>query len=146
MAPHIRFHILESRDDPARLKYACRLVEDAVRGGATVCVRVGSTADADIVDELLWTQSERSFIPHEVTDDPNARTGFPPSAPVLIAVGRSLPAATLVNLSADPPDSIDDYQHLIEIIDAEPTRRDAGRRRFAAYRDRGFPPETHRVT
>jgi DNA polymerase III subunit chi len=146
MAPKVLFHILETRDDAARLRYACGLVEELVREGGTACIRVASTADAATLDDLLWTHAERSFIPHDVSLDPSARTGPPPASPVLITVGFSLPAATMINLGAELPEPFDDYAQLIEIIDAEPTRRDAGRRRFAAYRDRGHPPETHRVT
>jgi DNA polymerase-3 subunit chi len=146
MAPNVRFHILETRDDAARLRYVCRLVEELVREGSTACIRVASTTDAALLDDLLWTHADRSFIPHDVSPDPSSRTGPPPASPVLITVGLSLPAATLINLGAELPEPFGDYIHVVEIIDAEPTRRDAGRRRFAAYRDRGHPPETHRVT
>jgi DNA polymerase-3 subunit chi len=62
-------------------------------------------------------------------------------------VGCRSPVAAdlLVNLGAEVPACYASYARVAEFVDAEPARRDAGRRRFALYRDAGLTPETHRV-
>jgi DNA polymerase-3 subunit chi len=50
-----------------------------------------------------------------------------------------------VNIASTVPIGFETFNRVAEFVDADPARRDAGRRRFVAYRDRGFPPETHKV-
>ena len=58
--------------------------------------------------------------------------GVPATAPQLI-----------VNLSAGLPGGLEQALRIVEIIDADPARRQAGRARFKQYRERGIEPVTH---
>jgi DNA polymerase-3 subunit chi len=49
----------------------------------------------------------------------------------------------LINLTAQLPTRPELALRIIEIIDADPARRAAGRERFRAYRERGFPLQKH---
>ena len=62
--------------------------------------------------------------------------------------GAGVPVAAdmLVNLSGEVPDYYQGYGRVAEFVDGDPVRREAGRRRFALYRERGHAPDTHRVT
>ena len=51
----------------------------------------------------------------------------------------------IVNLAAAAPPGVERAQRVIEIIDAEPARRQAGRERFKQYRAMGIEPTTHKV-
>jgi DNA polymerase-3 subunit chi len=138
VTPRVDFYVLESSTDRARLVYACRLIEKAFLREQTVFVRTDSAAEANEFDELLWTFADRSFIPH-------ALSGGGGTEPVTIGSGEALPAQLLINLGTEAPSTFALYPRIAEFVDADPLRRDRGRRRFAFYRERGLKPETHSV-
>ncbi len=143
MAPRIDFYVLEGADDRARLVYACRLIEKAYLQNLTVCVSLDTPAEVEAFDALLWTFGDRSFVPHEAAA--GAAAGPPPATPVVVGCRTAVAADLLVNLGGEAPPFFSSYARVAEFVDAEPARRDAGRRRFAVYRDAGHTPETHRV-
>lgn len=145
MAPRIDFYVLDGEDDRARLVYACRLIEKAFLQKLTVCVTLDTPAEAEAFDALLWTFADRSFVPHELAGA-GVIAGQPPAPPVVIGCRAAIAADLLVNLGLEPPTTYPEYARVAEFVDAEPARRDAGRRRFAHYRAAGHTPETHRVT
>ncbi len=138
--PRVEFHVLETAEDQARLHYACRLIEKAFLEDHRVRVRLVGDEEARRLDELLWTFSDRSFVPHEFAA-PGA------TAPVTLAAGDQ-PGADgqlLVNLGAGLPAGVEGWERIAEIVDADDARRRDGRERFRAYRERGIEPETHRI-
>ena len=143
MAPRVDFYVLEGADDRARLVYACRLIEKAYLQNLTVCVSLDTPAEVEAFDALLWTFGDRSFVPHEPAT--GAAPGPPPAAPVVVGCRQPAAADLLVNLGSEAPEFYSAYARVAEFVDAEPGRRDAGRRRFSYYRDRGHPPDTHKL-
>ena len=146
MAPRIDFYVLDGAEDRARLVYACRVIEKAFLQNLTVCVSLGSPAEAESFDTLLWTFADRAFVPHALARAAGALAGAPPATPVWVGCLTPVAAELLVNLAPEVPEFYADYARVAEFVDAEPGRRDAGRRRFSHYRDRGHPPETHKLT
>ncbi len=137
-APRVDFYVVETADERALLLTVCRLVEKAYLAEQTVYVHTDSPAAAQALDELLWTFSDRSFVPH-------ALAGTDSSAPVSIGSGDPVAAQVLVQLASAPPEFYARYERVADFVDADPRRRDDGRRRFAWYRDQGVRPETHKV-
>jgi len=146
MAPRIDFYVLEGAEDRARQAYACRLIEKAFMQGLTVCVSLSTPAEAAAFDALLWTFSGRAFVPHELARDASAVAAPVPGTPVWVGSLVPVAADLLVNLGHEAPEFYARYHRIADFVDAEPARRDAGRRRFAYYRERGHTPETHKVT
>jgi DNA polymerase-3 subunit chi len=144
MAPRVDFYVLEGADDRARLRYACRVIEKAYLKSLTVCVSLDTPAEVESFDQLLWTFGDSSFVPHALAAD-GVVAGPAPATPVILGCRRPVPADLLVNLGSEAPDFYANYTRVVELVDAEPARRDAGRRRFARYRDAGHTPETFRV-
>jgi DNA polymerase III subunit chi len=142
MAPRVDFYVLPGSEERARLVYACRLVEKAYLQDCRVYVHAPGPAEAEAFDELLWTFADRSFVPHELAGA-TAATGA--RSPVVIGCTEPAEADLLVNLAADAPACYERYPRIAEFVDAEPARRDQGRRRFAWYRERGLAPETHKL-
>ncbi|HXQ31792.1 MAG TPA: DNA polymerase III subunit chi [Steroidobacteraceae bacterium] len=145
MPPRIDFYVLEGTEDRARLVYACRVIEKAFLQNLTVCASLASPAEAESFDTLLWTFADRSFVPHGLARDAQRIAAPAPGTPVWVGCLAPVAADLLVNLSPDVPDFYAGYARVAEFVDREPGRRDAGRRRFAVYRERGHTPETHKV-
>jgi DNA polymerase-3 subunit chi len=145
MTTTVEFRVFESSDTRALDTAACQLIAEWVAGGATVCVIADDRVTAERFDTALWNFDEQSFIPHEVAESADARPGRAPLPAVLITIGRSVTADILVNLGQSVPVDFESHPRVVDFVDAEPARRDAGRRRFVAYRERGFPPQTYKA-
>jgi len=116
----------------------------------TVVLLSETGADAEALDELLWTFSERSFVPHELRRavQPPPGAGPPPAdAPVQVTPDLDSigPADLLVNLSGRLPGGLDRFKRIAEIIDGDDDRRRSGRERFKTYRELKLPVETHQL-
>jgi DNA polymerase-3 subunit chi len=144
MTGRVDFYVLKSAATQQRLAYACRLAEKAYLRDLKVVIVHDTLADAQALDELLWTFNERSFVPHKVCLDEES---MDPSTPVHLTVesGAVSCADLLVNLSPRLPANLQRYPRIAEIIDADEERRRLGRERFKAYRDQQFTLETHRI-
>lgn len=142
--PQVDFYILPGTDPAARLKFACRLIEKAYAAGQRTLVRVDDAAELETLDALLWTFSDRAFVPHERLGSEGEAL-----APVLLTSGPldSPPAScpVLVDLGLNCDAVAGEAPRMIEIVDADETRRRRGRERFRTYRERGWVPITHNI-
>ena len=144
MTERVDFYVLKSSAAQQRWAFACRLTEKAYLKDLKIVIVNDTLADAQALDELLWTFNERSFVPHKVCLDEQS---LDPATPVhLVLESAAIPAADLlVNLAPRLPTQLQRYQRIAEIIDADEERRRQGRERFKAYRDLKFTLETHQI-
>ncbi|MDE1922301.1 MAG: DNA polymerase III subunit chi [Gammaproteobacteria bacterium] len=144
MTERVDFYVIGGAAPKLRDTVACRLAEKAYVGDLRVVILAGSPADADRLDELLWTFSEGSFVPHAICGagavaDPDVRVH-------LTADAERVPDGDiLVNLSDRMPPQPARFARIAEIIDADPQRRSLGRARFKSYRDLRIPLQTHQL-
>ncbi|HKE94249.1 MAG TPA: DNA polymerase III subunit chi [Povalibacter sp.] len=142
--PRVDFYVLSQEGPDARLRVACRLAEKAYDQGSRVYVQTTTLAEAQRLDELLWTFNDRSFLPHEVSQ--GASSSHPR---VVILLGES-PAPPshrqlLINLTPLLPAEVESYERIAEIVDVDPENRRLSRERFKAYRERGCELDTHNL-
>ena len=152
----VDFYVLPGSDSRARLKFACRLAEKAYLARQRVLVWLEDVAELSSFDELLWTFSDRSFVPHEryagaqPWQDAPVLLACPaqPAAPGQLAAPQQSLAApdVLLNLASAVPEAAAQAARVLEVIDSEPERLQAGRARFRHYRDRGLAPQTHHLS
>jgi DNA polymerase III subunit chi len=140
----VEFHTLAADSDAQRLRGACRLVEKAYLEGLRVLVWLDDEASLSAFDNLLWTFGDRSFVPHE----PLAAEPAACEAPVQLTAAAALPPATLAAgfdvlccLRARGEAAALRFNRVLEVVDAEPSRREAGRQRFRFYREQGVAPQ-----
>ena len=146
-APQVDFYILAGSDPAARLRFACRLVEKAWLKRHRVRVQFDAGGELEAFDQLLWTFSDRSFVPHRRA---GAQDDAPAPALPLVVIADSAdddPADgdVLVNLASDAPATAESWSRIAEVVDADGARRDRGRDRYRAYRERGITPATHEM-
>jgi DNA polymerase III subunit chi len=138
----VDFYVTESTAPRDRLRTACRVVEKAYLAGNTVLIWHTDLEELRELDELLWTFGDGSFVPHEAI----SAGGFA-SAPVLLTSSPTPQGGfdVLVNLAPEVPECVAAARRVAEFIDGDPDRRQAGRARFRAYKDRGWAPVTHNL-
>jgi DNA polymerase-3 subunit chi len=143
MTERVDFYVLKSATARQRWSFACRLTEKAYLKDLKIVIVSDTLADAQALDELLWTFNDRSFIPHKVCLDEQSVDS---ATAVHLSVEAALSAADLlVNLAQRLPPQFERYSRIAEIIDADEERRRLGRERFKAYRDLKLPLETHQI-
>jgi DNA polymerase III subunit chi len=143
-ATKVDFYVLGTADKRTRLLTACRLAEKAFDQGLRVAVRTAGPAETAEVDELMWTFSDRSFVPHGVWP---VEPEFAAATPVLIASG-ALPGShrdVLVNLGDDLPADPGDYARVCEVVAGDEDAKRRARIRWRGYRDAGLEPATHNL-
>ncbi len=136
------FYVVADTAPAALLTVACRITEKAWKAGSTVLIQHSDRGELGKLDVMLWTLgNEQGFIPHEIATEAPRLNGIP----VVLNTGTGPTEAVdvLINLTPQLPTHPELATRIIEIIDADPARRAAGRERFKAYRERGFPLEKH---
>lgn len=143
MSPvRVDFYLLEDPSPEGRWQVICRLIEKAWLRKHQVFVFCDTEADAETLDEALWTFKPQSFIPHNLQ-------GEGPDYPPPVQIGHAEPRGfndILVNLSAGIPAFYGRFQRVIEIISGEEATREAGRARYRGYRTAGCALQTHTLS
>ena len=135
----VDFHVLPAQPRRQHDVYVCQLVERAWRAGQRVHVHCLDRDMLEALDDLLWTFSDTSFLPHAAVDSDDAG-----AAPVTIGCGDRLPAdaAVLVNLDVAVPTFFSQFERVIETTGSDEHEKAQARQRYRFYKDRGYPIET----
>ena len=138
----VDFYILQQDDERGRPLLACRLADKAFRLGHKVYIHTDSESQTVQLDELLWTFSAGSFVPHAPFSEEALA-----SHPVLIGHDAEPHSHidVLVNLAAEVPLFFSRFDRVAEIIGGDAEQKHSGRERYRFYRDRGYALETHNV-
>ncbi|HCS25909.1 MAG TPA: DNA polymerase III subunit chi [Spongiibacteraceae bacterium] len=137
----VDFYILDSAQPGDALQYCCRLAEKALKKGLGIYIHCSSEQQASELDNLLWSFSPESFVPHELK---SARA----KANVVIGSDATAPEAVelLINLAAEIPDFFSRFQRVGEIVCQDESWLQPSRNRYRFYKDRGYPLKTHKIS
>ena len=140
--PDVDFYVLSGRRDAERLHFACRLSEKIWKMGHRIFIHAPDASAAHVMDSLLWTFKDDSFVPHCI--DAGERT---PLEPIIIGSGQAPTADldVLVNLAEDVPTWAMDFERIAELIPPDDAGKARGRERFRHYRNHGCEVRTHAV-
>jgi len=139
----VMFHL----NVPDRLGYACRLLRKAHAQGAKVVVSA-LPATLSKFDGLLWTFEPTDFVPH-----------------VHVLLGGTVPARlhetpiwlveraeqaphheVLLNLGDELVAGFESFDRVIEIVPEDEASKQAARRRWKHYADRGYVLKRHEAS
>ena len=136
----VDFYILPEGNSPER--FACSIAHKVRQRDHDIYIHTDSKDQADKIDDLLWTHKDISFLPHGLIDAAGLDT-----VNITIGWGRHKPRAAqvLINLGHAIPDFAGDYERIVEIVSAEPQRRQQARRHYRQYRSSGFDLYDHQI-
>jgi len=137
----IEFYSLDGESDnntSPSLPFAhlCEVIKRAYRKGQAVFVHTDNKRLAEKIDELLWTQDSKSFLPHQLADeDPDT------IPPIEIGYGQkpSVRPDVLINLAAEVPGFFSQFHWVFEYAYGDEQTKENARQRFRFYRERGYP-------
>jgi len=138
----IDFYISQTSRDEDRFRLACRITEKAYKLGNSVYIHTDSSAQAGLIDDLLWTFRDGSFVPHQTDTGNNEK-----SVPVLIGHDkeRQHEADVLINLAHEIPACFSQFERVAEVVNETPESTAQARERYKFYRDRGYELQTHKL-
>jgi DNA polymerase-3 subunit chi len=124
--------------DPVQV--ACRLAGKALAQRKRLLIYAPEPEAAQRIDRMLWTWPAVAFVPHCPAHDPLAA-----DTPVLIGADTeaSPPCELLLNLSSACPPRFERFARLLEVVGTGEEEKQAARKRYAFYRDRGYKISHH---
>jgi DNA polymerase III subunit chi len=129
LSPRVDFHILKKNLEDAYF-YLARLVEKAFLLNSTIAIFTQNEKETFFIDNLLWTFSEESFIPHEVWD-PDENSGVP----VIISHEIMLiKRDVLINLTDSVPTNFSSFPRIIELVYTDEAVASKGREKYREYK------------
>jgi DNA polymerase III subunit chi len=140
--PRIDFYIIEETSATARMRLACRLIEKAHKNRHRIYIHTDDESQAHLLDELLWTYREDSFLPHNLYGD-----GPEPAPPIQIGFAHvpDKHRDILINLSTQVPVFYPQFLRVLEIVSTEADIQTAGREHYRQYRADGYDINTHKL-
>lgn len=138
----VDFYILSGGGDSGHTRYTCRLAEKAYKLKHRIYIHVDTGLEAQQLDELLWTFSQGSFVPHECLSEKE------PESPVVIGYHDTVPEgySLLINLSQQIPEFYNQFERVAEVVADHDSLRQTSREHFRFYRDQGVTPDTHQIS
>jgi DNA polymerase-3 subunit chi len=138
----VDFYLLDDSAD-SRERFACRLTEKAWRHGHRVYLLAPDKPAAHELDDLLWTFSQGSFVPHAVCGQEADADVHP------VLIGHTEPPAALsdvlISLSPEVPAWFSRFTRVAELVGTSEDDKARARDHFRFYRERGYPLETHKL-
>ena len=130
---NINFYVGRSSHLRYRLRFACKLVEKALAQQLSCYIHTDSLRSCEYMDDMLWTYRDISFIPHAIYPSET-------DLPVLLGYQDEEPpqADFLINLSNKSPHFLNRFDKVAEVLDQEVKILQAGRKRYAYYREQGY--------
>ena len=120
-----------------KLAYACRLARKAYGAGGKLVLLAEDSAQAQALNDALWTFSDTDFLPHVLAGDPLAS-----QTPIIVTDDElaELPHhLMLVNLTRREPANIARFERVFEIISRDEADAAEGRKRYLAYKQQSYP-------
>ena len=140
--PRIDFYKLNTRQATGINRFCCQLTEKVVKMGHSVFIRTNDERDTQLLDDMMWTYSDSSFLPH-------ARLGDNTDQDVGVVIGHRAspsPAYLLINLGDDRPENMEQFERVAEIISDTPENLQKGRIRYAGYKKEACTLHYHEIT
>ena len=133
--PRADFYLIDKprfREQPLLL--VCELARKAHDAGMWMLILARDAAQAEAIDDLLWSFDDSAYVPHQIAGDDEEDAECPVliSTPDMDIALRPL----LLNLRDESPGS--DFERVLEVVPADPSARTLLRERWKHYQALGF--------
>ena len=138
----VDFYLLQGTNSQSIQQFCCRLAEKAWKLGNTVFIRTEDEQQAQHLDNLMWTYSDGSFLPHVMENNTQES-----EIPIIIG-SKTEPASAfdlMINLASDIPEHCSRYSRVAEIINEDKTIKAQGRLRYSQYDKNRHPLNHHNI-
>ena len=134
------FYILKQDSEQARRHFTCRLVHKIYRQKiSNIAIQTANQAESALLDELLWTFEDISFIPHDISQT------FNEVRPIIIHHESINDKAKIILNLSDAPIQSNHVERICEVITAEPKSTQLARERFKQYQTQSVKLNTFKI-
>jgi DNA polymerase-3 subunit chi len=133
--PQTDFYVLSETTQEASYKFICHFIHKAYQDSSMnkqwIYLYTATKEEADLLDAMLWTFQDTSFIPHCLASE--ADTISP------IHIGEkppNQPYQCLINLTDKAPDWIDHFTRVVEIVIQNDAALLVSREKYKEYQRR----------
>ncbi|MEK8088813.1 DNA polymerase III subunit chi [Thermithiobacillus plumbiphilus] len=125
-------------DESVQRQVICRVIQKIYQVTGSVGV-LCEAEDLKPLDDLLWTFSQGSFIPHAIA---------PSEEPVLLSddIARIPPDRVLVLTLAQLPPNLPAFSRIVDFILPDPASVQHARQRYRAFQNQGHTLTVHQLT
>ena len=125
------------REEPLLL--VCELARKAFDAGFPTLVLARDTAQAEMIDDLMWSFDPDAYLPHQIagSDEEDDVTPILILAPDIDSPMRPM----VINLRDAVVDG--DFERVLEVVPADPAARAPLRERWKQYQARGLELNKH---
>lgn len=131
------------REEPLRL--VCELAKRAFGHGLPALVLVRDRAQAEALDDLLWSFEPDAYVPHQIAGEDmldEGMDGEEETDVLIVPPDADVPMRPLViNLRDAAVEG--GFDRVLEVVPADPAARDPLRERWKQYKARGFEVNKH---
>ena len=148
MPGQVDFYLLESSDEASRMKTLCRLAEKVQRMGHDIQVLTADNEQSQMLDALMWTFSQSSFLPHAVIDKSNQNLSAEQQLQTPVLIHHEIldqPAQVLINLKDVVPQT-EGLNRVVEIVNQNEQIKISGRHKYRDYKKQDFSIKTHNLS
>ena len=139
----IDFYVIEDEHPDAPRRVAARLLEKAYAQNLRAWVLCANQAEAEALDDWLWTYQKNSFLPHSLASA--IPEGVNP--PIQISTENTAPTNhtfdLLLNLGEDIPTDHLNFKRVLDLV--APHQKESGRVRYKSYKNQSATIQTHTV-
>ena len=134
----VGFYVVQAAQASDRLHVAARLADKALAQGHRIYINAVDKAQANALDELLWSFRPASFLPHGLA-------GSEQSEQIAIGWGQDPGNHNdlLINLQLDIPAFFSRFKRVAEVVTQDEDSLSALRKSWIFYKDRGYQLEKH---
>ncbi len=123
--------------------FACRLIANVYRKRHQIYVHTATEAQANALDEQLWSFRPDSFIPHSLQSGEAEPGELTPPVSIGFDQEPSEHQDVLINLSGEIPPFFTRFDRVAEIVPANKNSREAARKHYAFYKAQGYAIQYH---
>ena len=138
--PRADFYLIDKprfREEPLLL--VCELARKAFEAGLYTLVLTRDAAQAEALDDLLWSFDPDAYIPHQIAGADEDED----EAAVLIAAPDADVALRPLVINLRDAQVEGTFDRVLEVVPADPAARAPLRERWKHYQSRGFDVKKH---
>lgn len=142
----VDFYLIGNQVSNAKLKLASRLANKLQRQNSRALVVTDDQSSANLLDEIMWTYNDASFLAHDDLTDKQA------ASKIHIGSQNTVSQAVLernydvlINLTSEIPVYSHRFLRVAEIVEGDEDSKAAGRARYKIYKTEGFELKMHNI-
>jgi DNA polymerase-3 subunit chi len=142
----VDFYLIGNQVEDAKYKLASRLANKLRSMDQTALLVTDNKQECSVLDRVMWSFSDASFLAHELIEDSTPNSTFVIS-PIEEVTAEALQRNydVLINLAKVAPLFSQDFERIAEIVDSSDSAKSAARLRYKGYQGNGFEMKTHQI-